>query len=210
MLYNRKPYIFPYYIQYIMKLSDYAKELGVTYKTAWEWFKAGKVRGAYKTESGAIIVPNKKVKKGDYVIIYARVSSSSDENKTDLANQAERLTQYAIARGYQIKEVIKEVGSGVNDNRKKLQKILKEGKATKIIVEHKDRLTRFGFNYLDTLLSNADCEIEVVNETNEDKEDLMQDLISIITSFCASYYGLRRGSRKTEQIVKDLKDEKEI
>ena len=188
-----------------MKLSVYAKGLGVSYRTAWEWFKAGKIKGAFKTESGTIIVPGERTKKGDYVVIYARVSSS--ENKSNLDSQAERLTQYAIARGYQIKEVSKEVGSGVNDNRAKLQKLLREGKATKIVVEHKDRLTRFGYNYLATLLSPFDCEIEVVNEATEDKEDLMQDLVSIITSFCVRYYGLRGSKRKTEKIIKELKEE---
>lgn len=189
-----------------MKLSVYARGLGISYRTAWEWFKAGKIKGAFKTESGTIIVPEERTRKGDYVIIYARVSSS--ENKSNLDTQAERLTQYAIARGYQIKEVIKEVGSGVNDNRPKLQKMLREGKATKIVVEHKDRLTRFGYNYLSTLLLPLDCEIEVVNQTTEDKDDLMQDLVSIITSFCARYYGLRRSRRKTEKIIKELKGER--
>lgn len=189
-----------------MKLSIYAKQLGISYRTAWEWFKAGKIKGAFKTESGTIIVPEERIsKKGDYVVIYSRVSSS--ENKSNLNSQAERLTQYAIARGYQIKEVVKEVGSGVNDNRPKLQKILREGKATKIIVEHKDRLTRFGYNYLATLLLPLGGEIEVVNQTTEDKEELMQDLVSIITSFCARYYGLRRSKRPTERIIKELREE---
>ena len=185
-----------------MKLSNYAKRIGVTYRTAWSWFKNGQIKGAFKTESGAIIVPEERTKRGDYVVIYARVTSS--ENRSDLDSQAERLKDYAIARGYQIREIEKEVGSGVNDKRPKLQKILREGKATKIIVEHKDRLTRFGFNYLDTLLMQLDCEIEVVNQTSEDKADLMYDLVSIITSFCARYYGLRRSKRETEKIIYEL------
>ncbi len=90
-------------------------------------------------------------------------------------------------------------------NRKRLQKILRDGKATKILVEHKDRLTRFGFNYLKTLLANQGCEIEVVNESKEDKKELMDDLIAIITSFCARYYGLRRSKRKIEKIIEELK-----
>lgn len=188
-----------------MKLSHYAKEIGVTYRTVWNWFNEDKIKGAYQTETGTIIVPKETKKKLEYVIIYTRVSSS--ENRSNLDKQAERLTQYAIARGYQIKEIIKEIGSGVNDNRVKLQKILENEKATKIIVEHKDRLTRFGFNYLQTLLNNRGCLIEVVNEVTDDKKDLMQDLISIITSFCARYYGLRRSKRKTEKIIKELKKE---
>jgi len=75
-------------------------------------------------------------------------------------------------------------------------------------VEHKDRLTRFGFNYIQILFNQLGKEIEVVNETKNDKEDLMQDFISIITSFCARLYGLRRSKRKTEKIIKELKNEK--
>jgi len=188
-----------------MKLADYAKKLGVSYRTAWNWFHAGRIKSAYQTETGTIIVEEDPPKKKGYVVIYTRVSSS--ENKSNLDSQAKRLTQYAIARGYQIDEIVKEVGSGVNDNRKKLQKILRDGKATCIIVEHRDRLTRFGYNYLETLLASIGCRIEVVNKTEGDKEDLMQDLISIITSFCARYYGLRRSKRKTEKIITVLKDD---
>jgi Predicted site-specific integrase-resolvase len=103
-----------------MKLSTYAKKLGISYRTAWNWFKADKIKGAFKTEWGAIIVPEEKVKKPEYVVIYTRVSSS--ENKRNLDTQAKRLIEYAIARGYKIKKVIKEVGSGVNGNRPKLQR----------------------------------------------------------------------------------------
>ena len=77
-----------------------------------------------------------------------------------------------------IESEIKEIGSGLNDNRKRLQKLLRDRKATKILVEHKDGLTRFGFNYLKTLLANQGCEIEVVNESKEDKKELMDDLIA--------------------------------
>jgi len=103
-------------------------------------------------------------------VIYARVSSS--ENKTELDAQVERLRQYALSKGYRIREVVKKIGYGIDDNRKRLQKLLRDGKATKILVEHEDRLTRFGFNYLKTPLANQGCEIEVVNESKEDKRSL--------------------------------------
>jgi putative resolvase len=187
----------------LMKLSDYAKKVGVTYRTAWNWFKSGKL-DAIQMPGGTIIVKDEINKKMEYIIIYARVSSS--ENKNNLDSQAERLLNYTTAKGYQIKEVVKEIGSGVNDNRQKLQKILRDGKATKIVVEHKDRLTRFGFNYLTTLLEKQGCSIEIVNEAGNDKDDLMQDLISIITSMCARYYGLRRSKRKTDKIIQELRN----
>lgn len=76
-----------------------------------------------------------------------------------------------------------------------------------IIVEHKDRLTRFGFNYIETLLNTKNKEIVVINHL-EDDNDLLEDLVSVITSFCARIYGQRRSKRKTEKIIQELKDNK--
>lgn len=187
-----------------MKLTDYAKKLGVTYRTAWNWYTNGKIPNAIRSPSGSIIVLEDELSKEDYVVTYARVSSS--ENKDNLDTQSDRLQQFCIANGWKIEENIKEIGSGVNDKRKKLQRLLNNEKATKIVVEHKDRLTRFGFNYLEPLLDRTGCKIVVINTSDNDKEDLMQDLISIITSFTARYYGLRRGKRKTEQIIGKLRE----
>jgi putative resolvase len=75
---------------------------------------------------------------------------------------------------------------------------------TAIVVEHKDRLTRFGFRYIETLLDQQGRRVEVVNLADDGKEDLLEDLVSIIHSFCARLYGLRRAKRKTERIVKQL------
>jgi predicted site-specific integrase-resolvase len=184
-----------------MKLSDYAKKLGITYKTAWRLWKSGKLN-AFQLPTGTIIV-REEDKLPDKVCIYARVSSS--ENKNNLKKQADRLREYAIARGYQIYKVVEEIGSGVNDTRKKLCQILQDKNYNKLIVEHKDRLTRFGFNYIKILFDQIGKDIEVVNEVENDKEDLRQDLVAIITSFCARLYGLPRSKRKTEKIIKELK-----
>ena len=189
-----------------MKLSSYAKELGISYKTVWRLWKAGKLN-AYQLPTGTVIVREDiENELSNKVCIYARVSSS--ENKNNLKKQAERLKEYAIARGYQIYKIVEEIGSGVNDNRKKLNQLLMDKNYNKLIVEHKDRLTRFGFNYIQILFNQIGKKIEVVNEAENDKQDLMQDFISIITSFCARLYGLRRSKRKTEKIIKELKNEK--
>ncbi len=183
-----------------MKLSEYARLNSVTYRTAWQWYKDGKIEGAKQLNTGTVVVPDiKKPVKDEYVVVYSRVSSS--ENKSNLENQAQRLVDFCLAKGWIIKEVIKETGSGLNDSRKKLLKLLKERKATKIVIEHKDRLTRFGFNYIKELF---DGEIIVVNEAENDKQDLIQDFISVITSFCARIYGQRRSKRKTEKIIQEL------
>ena len=138
------------------------------------------------------------------VAVYARVSSS--ENKNNLDSQAERLVAYCSAKGWQVSQIVKEIGSGVNDSRSKLLKLLKDDSIVLIVIEHKDRLTRFGYNYIETLLEMQDRRIEVVNLAENGKEGLMQDLISIIYSFSVRLYGQRRAKRKTEKIVKELEN----
>lgn len=191
-----------------MKLSTYAKKLGISYRTAWDMFRRSEIQG-YRLPTGTIIITeNEDVpppQLQNKVVVYARVSSS--ENKSNLDAQAERLEQYATAKGYQIYKTVKEIGSGINDNRKKLNQILSDKNYSKIIVEHRDRLTRFGFNYLDTLLKQCGKEIEVVNLNDNGKEDLIEDFVSIITSFCARIYGHRRCRRKTERIIAELEQE---
>jgi resolvase-like protein len=141
-------------------------------------------------------------------VLYARVSTS--ENRANLETQMERLKNYANAKGYKITNEVKEVGSGLNDKRKKLNSILENREDYDfIIVEHKDRLTRFGFNYLEAFMKSDKKEIEVINDVSNNKEDLIQDFVSIITSFCARIYGQRRSRRKTEKIIKELEKSKE-
>lgn len=188
-----------------MKLSDYAKKAGVHYRTAYRWYQAGQIKG-YQADSGTIIITEQDDNaKPLRVAVYARVSSS--ENKSNLDSQADRLTTYCAAKGYQVHRVVKEIGSGINDNRQKLIDLLNDETIALIVVEHKDRLTRFGFNYIETLLGKQGRKVEVINLADNGKEDLMQDLISIIYSFSARMYGLRRAKRKTEKIIQELQDD---
>ena len=99
--------------------------------------------------------------------------------------------------------MVKEIGSGVNDSRPKFLKVLREPTITHIGVEHKDRATRFGYRYLETLLEPQGRYLEVVNLAENGKEDLVTDLVSIIDSFSARLYGQRRAKRKTEAIIKE-------
>jgi putative resolvase len=188
-----------------MKLSDYAKSIGVSYKTAWRMWKRGDLNATQLTTGTVIVKLDQPTNKG--VVIYARVSSS--ENKSNLDTQAQRLEAYCMAKGYTIIRVIKEVGSGVNDNRRKLVQLLNQDDYSLIICEHKDRLSRVGFNYLKVLLNQLGRDIEVVNLATEKTDDLMYDFVSIITSFCARLYSIRRRTRKTECIVKCLQEDNE-
>ena len=100
--------------------------------------------------------------------------------------------------------MVKEVGSGINESRPKLLALLEDPSIGLIVVEHKDRLTRFGFRYLDTLLKTQGRTIEVVNQAENATEDLLTDLTAIVYSFCARLYGQRRAKRTTEAIVAEL------
>jgi putative resolvase len=192
-----------------MKLSAYARSLGVSYRTAWRWFKAGKVAG-FQADTGTIIVTEPIVETvpataNQKTVIYTRVSAA--ENKDNLEGQAKRLMDYCAAKGYQVAAVVKEIGSGVNDTRPKLLKLLTDPTVGQIVVEHKDRLTRFGFNYIEQLLAMQGRKIEVINLAENGKEDLIQDFVSIVTSFCARLYGQRRSKGKTERIIAELQNE---
>lgn len=189
-----------------MKLSQWAKNIGISYKSAWRMFKNGQIPNAYKLETGTIIVDNHiSHKDGFNVAIYSRVSSN--ENKDNLESQATRLKKYCLAKGYRIEKVVKEVGSGLNDERPKLEKLILNKNIDIIVVEHKDRLARFGLNYIIKLLECQNRKIEIVNVAENSQNDLMEDFVSIITSFTARLYGKRRSQRKTEKIIMELNND---
>ena len=184
-----------------MKLSEYAKQTGVSYKTAYRWFKSGKLDG-YQAETGTIIIRvQKDAPKG--IALYARVSSADQQD--DLDRQVERLKTYAFGKGYQVDKIVTEIASGVNDSRPKLTKLLRDMSIGVIIVENRDRLTRFGFNYISELLDIQDRQIEVVFP-GDTKDDLVNDFVAIITSMAARIYdpeGTPRGNkRRAEKIRK--------
>lgn len=184
------------------KISQYAKKYNVTYRTVWSWVHSGKLK-TVTTDTGRIIILEDEDKQvNDAVAIYARVSSS--ENKDNLKRQRERLENYCAAKGYKIIRTVEEIGSGLNDNRKKLESLIMDESIKKIVVEHSDRFSRFGMNYIAKLMKLQGREIEVINEQDNDRDDLMQDFVSIVTSFCARLYGQRRNKRKTERIIEEL------
>lgn len=195
-----------------MKLSDYAKEVGVSYRTAWRWYKEGKIQG-HQMPTGTVIITEQVARtplgeKGEKTAIYTRVSAT--ENKSNLEQQSDRLLSYCVAKGYQVHKIVKEVGSGVNDSRPQLLKLISDPTITRIVVERKDRLTRFGFNYIEQLFKLQGRQIEVVNLADNGKDDLVEDLVAIIYSFCARLYGQRRSKRKTEKILAELKSNDDL
>lgn len=187
------------------KISQYARKYNVTVRTVWNWISEGKLT-VEKTKTGRnLIIEDEDKQINDAVAIYVRVSSS--ENKDNLMRQKERLKNYCAAKGYKVLRVVEEVGSGLNDNRKKLESLLLDESIKKIVVEHADRFSRFGMNYIEKLLKLQGREVEIINEQSNDRDDLMQDFVSIVTSFCARLYGQRRNRRRTEKIIEELSKE---
>ena len=184
------------------KISQYAKLEKVTYRTIWNRVKRGLLK-TEKTSNGRILIVVDENKEQE-IAIYCRVSPF--ENKSNLERQKQRLLDYCAAKGYRVSKVVCEIGSGLNDNRKKLESLLVDRSITKIVVEHSDRFSRFGMNYIKKLLELDGRSIEIINIHDNDKDDLMQDFVSIITSFTARLYGQRRNKRNTEKLIKELEN----
>src|SRR3989441_10086962 len=181
-----------------MKLSQYAKQQGISYKTAWRWYKAGTL-DAYQTETGTVIVRDKADVKPltGRIALYARVSSLGQ--KEDLERQIQRLKDYAAAKGYHVSKEVTEIASGLNDQRPKLEKLLADTSIGTIVVENRDRLTRFGSHYIETLLQAQGRHLEMIFPSDTGDE-LVDDFVSVITGMAARIYGRRQSKRRAEKI----------
>ena len=191
-----------------VKLSIAAKLLGISIAQAKRQSYAGLIPNILSS-TGRRFVPVAWLKTqtgespstGFRCAIYSRESSS--ENKAALASQTEGLRKYAQAKGWSLVRVVEEYGSGVNDQRKRLHVLLKQRDFDILLVEHKDRLTRFGFSWFEAI---CPFHIEVVNRAEDKVSDLMEDLVAILTSFSARLYGQRRGRKKTEAAIKAIRE----
>jgi len=178
-----------------MKLSEYARQVGVTYKTAYHWWQAGQL-DASQRPTGTIIVREPQTA-ATGAALDARVSSA--EQKDDVTRQLQRLRDYAAARGYQVVAEVSEVASGLNDERPKLKKLLTDTRVGVLVVEHKNRLTRFGYGYITTLLEHEGRRVEAIYPSDT-SDDLVDDLVAVSTSMAVRLYGRRNAKRRAAQI----------
>lgn len=135
--------------------------------------------------------------------IYARVSSH--DQKKDLEGQVARLSVYAANNNLRVTQILTEIGSGLNGKRKKLLGVLSDPTIDIVLVEHKDRLTRFGFEYIETLLKSQSRKV-IVAEESELTDDLVRDMIEVLTSFCARLYGKSSARNKALKAMKVIKE----
>lgn len=184
-----------------MKLADWARKNGLDYKTAYRLFRSGKFpRPTEQLPTGTILVHDIPTTTNSSVL-YARVSSG--DQKQDLERQLQRLRDFASKNGLTITDEIVEIGSGLNGHRKKLMKILENPSISIIVVEHRDRLARFGAEYISASLKSCNRQIVVVNDA-ECKDDLVQDMIDVLTSFCARLYGRRSAKNKAKKAMEAI------
>ena len=192
-----------------IKLSQWAKNNNYSYGGALKLYHKGGIPHAYQNpETGTISVLLKddsnhkhedSVKKA---VLYARVSTRKQEEHLD--NQLSRLRDYAHQQGYQIVQETKEIASGMNENRKKLIKILEDDSWDVLIVEYKDRLARFGTTWIEMIAQSKGQSVEYINiSTDGDEESLVDDITSVLSSFIGRLYGKRGSFQKAKKLIKD-------
>ena len=190
-----------------MKLSEWAKLQGISYKTAWRMWRDERLPvPAEQLATGTVIIHQpvnavNAVNAVNGVALYARVSSS--DQKSDLDRQLARLTEFAIAQKFSIIDAVKEVGSGLNGHRKGMMRLLRNPEAKIIVVEHRDRLMRFGFEYVESALAAQNRKVVVI-EPDEMTDDSVRDLHEVIVSMCARLYGKRSAKNRAQKAVDAL------
>jgi putative resolvase len=179
------------------------EKAGIKYKTAWLWWQSSKLPvRAEQMPTGTIIVHEEDSPAGGAAALYARLSSA--DQKKDLEAQLGRLSAFAAARCLNVVKAVTEIGSGLNGHRPKLMKLLSDPSV--IVVEHRDRLMRFGFEYVESSLAAQGRKVMVVDPT-EMKDDLVHDMIEVLTSFCVRLYGRRSAKNKAQKAIEAIKDE---
>ncbi|MGW5257654.1 IS607 family transposase [Streptomyces sp. NPDC004012] len=182
-----------------MKLSEWAARNGVHYQTAWTWAKEGRMPVPVRqTPSGTWLVDEPTSQTSGRVVAYCRVPSA--DQKRDLDRQVARVVQGATGLGLPVAQVVTEVGSGLNGRRRKLHQVLSDPQAAVIVVEHRDRVARFGVEHLEAVLSASGRRLVVLDPT-ETADDLVRDITEVLTSMCARLYGRRAAKDRAARAV---------
>jgi excisionase family DNA binding protein len=198
----------------LLKPSEFCEIVGISYRTFKRWVSEGRIR-VVRTPTGRIRVPYSEVTKilggkpsGGEVraVIYVRVSSS--DQKGDLERQVEYLTQYCSSKGYRVVDILSDITSGLKTNRRGLLKLFNyivNRQVDVVVIAYRDRLTRFDFEYLEYFFKQYGVRIEVVfgEEPRDAYQELVEDLIEIVTPFVEKLYGMK--SRKKKKLVEGFK-----
>lgn len=185
-----------------MKLSAWAKQQGLTYKAVWKMWRADKLPfPSEQLPTGTILVHPPVTATEDGVALYARVSSA--DQKADLDRQVARLAEFAATKNWRVIAVIKEIGSGFNGHRRGLMRLLRNPAVKTLVVEHRDRLMRFGFEYVEAALAAQGRTVLVIDPV-EITDDLVRDMTEVLTSMCARLYGKRAAANKAKRALEAI------
>ena len=184
-----------------MRLSDWGRQFGRTPRASWEMVRDGRLPDELEARKVGRIwyVRDKSAVLGDFrTVLYARVSGS--DQSEDLIRQSDRLQRFAREQGWQVDEVVMETGSALNGKRRKLLGVLRHGDRLRLVVEHRDRLARFGFEMVEACLAGSGGEVVVV-DPEEIEDDLVRDVTEVLTSMCARLYGKRSAAQRAKRAM---------
>ena len=200
----------------LIDISEAAQRLGVTIATLRRWDASGKLKpvrtfGNHRRyrldEIEALVNPVDTVPYRSNAYIYCRVSTKKQQESGNLQRQQERLIQYCKDKRYNVMAIYEEVASGLNDNRRELTKMFRNlSDVDVIVVEYADRLARFGYSYLKEFAKALNVKIETVESVKklQPNEEMVNDLVRIVTCFSARLYGARGGRKLKQTIVQAL------
>ena len=194
-----------------MLVKEWARLEGLHPQTVWKWCRQGTMPvPVEQTPTGMWLIHDPKYETasqpspaGSRTVCYARVSSGDQKN--DLQRQADRLKAFALSMGVEKPEVVTETGSGMNDKRRKLNRLLSDPTVGTLVVERRDRLARMNMGLVESALKAQGRRIIVVDDTEPD-DDLVRDMAEALTSFCARLYGSRAAKRKTDAALRAARD----
>lgn len=190
-----------------MRAKEWAALEGLHEQTVWKWCREGRMPVPVERVGGLWLVHDPKYEAppaptaGRRTVCYARVSSS--DQKADLQRQADRLKAFAINMGASDIEVVSEIGSGMNDKRRKLNQVLADPTVGTIIVEHRDRLACMNAGLIESALEASGRRLIVVDDTDLD-DDLARDMTEVLTSFCARMYGRKSAAHRAQRALEAL------
>jgi putative resolvase len=183
-----------------VKLTEWARANGVHPKTAYRWWREGILPvPARKVGPRTILVEEAAGDSAGAVGLYARVSSH--DQREDLERQVARISEWAAKAGTRVARVESEVGSGMNGARPKVRRLLADPRVSVVVVEHRDRLGRMNTELVEAALAAAGRRLVVLDE-GEVTDDLVPDMLEVLTSFCARLYGRRSARNRAEKALR--------
>jgi len=202
-------------LERLLRPKEACQRLGISYPTLARWVREGRIK-AIRTAGGKYRIPESEVRRiaegaptssEVRAVIYARVSSPGQ--KGDLEGQVQYLKQYCSSKGYRVVDVLSDVASGLKADRKGLLRLLDyvvNRQADVVVVAYRDRLTRFGLEYLEFFFRQYGVRVEAVlgDEPRDSRQELVEDLMEVVSSLAGRLYGVR--SRRRKELVEGFKE----